>query len=114
MVRQEPGYEPDYRFSLANERTLLAWIQTAFGLLALGLPLAGGIHGVQLPRWHHEIGMGAIALSVLIVPAAYRNWRRAQLAMRLGVRLPRDPLPVLLASGVAVLLMTTLVGVMMT
>ena len=113
MARQEPGYEPDYRFSLANERTLLSWIQTAFGLLALGLPLAGGIHGVWLPPWHHEIGLGAIALSALIVPAAYRNWRRVQLAMRLGVHLPRDPLPALLASGVAVLLATTLVSVAM-
>jgi putative membrane protein len=114
MARTEPGYEPDYRFSLANERTLLAWIQTAFGLLALGLPLAGGIHGVRLPLWHHEIGMGAIALSVMIVPAAYRNWRRAQLAMRLGVRLPRDPLPMILAAGVGALLVTTLVSVAMT
>ena len=114
MARTEPGYEPDYRFSLANERTLLAWIQTAFGLLALGLPLAGGIHGVRLPLWHHEIGLGAIALSVMIVPAAYRNWRRAQLAMRLGVRLPRDPLPVILAAGVGALLVTTLVSVAMT
>ena len=114
MAREEPGYEPDYRFSLANERTLLSWIQTAFGLLALGLPLAGGIHGVRLPRWHHEIGMGAIALSVMIVPAAYRNWRRSQLAMRLGVRLPRDPLPVIVAAGVATLLMVTLVSAVMT
>jgi putative membrane protein len=114
MARDEPGYEPDYRFSLANERTLLSWIQTAFGLLALGLPLAGGIHGVSLPRWHHEIGLAAIALSVTIVPFAYRNWRRAQLAMRLGIRLPRDPLPVILASGVAVLLATTLVSAVMT
>lgn len=114
MAREEPGYEPDYRFSLANERTLLAWIQTAFGLLALGLPLAGGIHGVRLPHWHHEIGMGAIALSVMIVPAAYRNWRRSQLAMRLGVRLPRDPLPMIVAAGVAMLLMVTLVSAVMT
>ena len=114
MARAEPGYEPDYRFSLANERTLLSWIQTAFGLLALGLPLAGGIHGVHLPRWHHEIGMGAIALSVVIVPAAYRNWRRSQLAMRLGVGLPRDPLPVIVAAGVAALLVITLVSAAMT
>lgn len=114
MARAEPGYEPDYRFSLANERTLLSWIQTAFGLLALGLPLAGGVHGVRLPRWHHGIGMGAIALSVLIVPAAYRNWRRAQLAMRLGVRLPRDPLPLILTMGVAALLVATLVSMAMT
>ncbi len=114
MGRDEPGYEPDYRFSLANERTLLAWIRTSFGLVALGLPLAGGIHGVRLPSWHHEIGLAAIALSVMIAPAAYRNWRRAQLAMRLGVRLPRDPLPVVLAGGVAVLFAVTLVNAVVT
>jgi putative membrane protein len=114
VARDEPGYEPDYRFSLANERTLLAWIRTAFGLIALGVPLAGGIHGVTLPRWHREIGLGAIALSVMIAPAAYRNWRRAQLAMRLGVRLPRDPLPVILAAGVAVLFAVTLVSMVLT
>ena len=114
MGRIEPGYEPDYRFSLANERTLLAWIQTSFGLIALGLPLAGGIHGVRLPSWHREIGTATIALSVMIAPAAYRNWRRAQLAMRLGVRLPRDPLPALLAACVAVLFAVTLVSVVIT
>jgi putative membrane protein len=110
----EPGWEPDYRFSLANERTLLAWIRTAFGLVALGVPLAGGIHGMTLPHWHREIGLTAIALSVLIAPAAYRNWRRAQLAMRLGVRLPRDPLPAVLAMGVAVVFAATLVGAALT
>jgi putative membrane protein len=114
MARAEPGTEPDYRFSLANERTLLAWIQVAFGLMALGVPLAGGVHGVRLPRWHHEIGLTAIALAVLIAPAAYRHWRRTQLAMRLGVRLPRDPLPVMLAAGVAVLFAITLVGMVLT
>ncbi|HSO51509.1 MAG TPA: DUF202 domain-containing protein, partial [Actinomycetes bacterium] len=29
--------EPDYRFSLANERTLLAWVRTALALDAAGL-----------------------------------------------------------------------------
>ena len=28
------GEAPDYRFSLANERTFLAWIRTALGFLA--------------------------------------------------------------------------------
>ena len=28
------GEEPDYRFSLANERTFLAWIRTSLGLVA--------------------------------------------------------------------------------
>ena len=114
MSRNEPGCEPDYRFSLANERTLLAWVRTAFGLIALGVPLTGGIHGVRLPRWHHGIGLAAIALSVLIAPAAYRKWRRAQLAMRLGLGLPRDPLPAILAAGVGLLFAVTLISMVVT
>ena len=34
--------EPDYRFTLANERTFLAWIRTALALIA------GGVAVVQL------------------------------------------------------------------
>jgi hypothetical protein len=30
------GEAPDYRFSLANERTFLAWIRTALGFLPPG------------------------------------------------------------------------------
>ena len=40
MADAEPGDElgePDYRFSLANERTFLAWIRTSLGLLAAGI-----------------------------------------------------------------------------
>lgn len=111
MSPDEPGYEPDYRFSLANERTLLAWLRTSFALVALGVPLASGIRGLVLPRWHREIGLGAIVLGLLIVAAAFRNWRRAQLAMRLGVGLPRNPLPAILAAGITVLAAVTAIGV---
>jgi putative membrane protein len=110
MSDDEPGHEPDYRFTLANERTLLAWVRTAFGLAALGIPLAGGIQGVTLPGWHREIGLAALALSVTIAPIAYRRWRRAQEAMRLGICLPRDPLPVVLTVGVAIIFGLTLVS----
>lgn len=33
------GEAPDYRFSLANERTFLAWIRTSLGFLAAGVGL---------------------------------------------------------------------------
>ena len=36
---RQQGKEPDYRFSLANERTFLAWIRTALALLAGGVLL---------------------------------------------------------------------------
>ncbi|HEY5846809.1 MAG TPA: DUF202 domain-containing protein, partial [Microlunatus sp.] len=34
------GSEPDARFSLANERTFLAWIRTSLGFLAGGAGIA--------------------------------------------------------------------------
>ncbi|RYV50439.1 DUF202 domain-containing protein [Pengzhenrongella frigida] len=33
------GSEPDIRFSLANERTFLAWIRTSLAFLAAGIAL---------------------------------------------------------------------------
>jgi putative membrane protein len=35
----EVGDEPDPRFTLANERTFLAWIRTALALIAAGVAL---------------------------------------------------------------------------
>src|SRR5215216_5514088 len=34
------GTTPDYRFSLANERTFLAWLRTALALVGGGLAVA--------------------------------------------------------------------------
>lgn len=39
------GTEPDPRFSLANERTFLAWIRTSLALVAAGIAL----EALQLP-----------------------------------------------------------------
>ena len=44
------GEAPDYRFSLANERTFLAWIRTALGFLLLCL-FAGGMAIYGYLRW---------------------------------------------------------------
>jgi putative membrane protein len=40
MDWQQEGREPDYRFSLANERTSLAWMRAALALLAAAVLLA--------------------------------------------------------------------------
>jgi putative membrane protein len=82
------GKEPDYRFSLANERTFLAWIRTALALLA---------GGVLLDQFATHLGPRAVlvglavALSVLaaaLCGAADLRWRGNEIAMRHGGALP--------------------------
>ena len=56
MHWQEQGKTPDYRFSLANERTFLAWIRTALAVLAGGILLhqfLQSLQGNNRPNRHH-------------------------------------------------------------
>jgi len=41
--RREAETEPDYRFSLANERTFLAYIRPSLALLAVGVAAEHGV-----------------------------------------------------------------------
>lgn len=93
------GDEPDYRFTLANERTFLAWIRTALALAAGGLASVGLLDefpGVDL------LGLGLLALAFLTAASAYRRWALAERSMRLNEPLPSSRLPMLMAIGTAV------------
>lgn len=96
--RQE-GEEPDYRFSLANERTFLAWIRTALAVLAGGVLLDQ--FSTKLSP-HAAVFMLATAMCLLaavLCALAYLRWRGSEIAMRHGRRLPATAaLPLLSAS----------------
>ena len=84
----ETGQDPDYRFSLANERTFLAWIRTALAILAGGVLLEEFSQHIG-PHW--IIVILAVALGVLatvLAVIAYVRWRANEIAMRNGSRLP--------------------------
>jgi putative membrane protein len=77
----------DYRFSLANERTFLAWIRTSLALIAGGIASAKALH------FHHEVWRWAIAGpatigGALLAADATIRWRTYEAAMRAGKRLP--------------------------
>lgn len=82
------GSEPDYRFSLANERTFLAWLRTALSLLA------GGVLLVQFAtRISPRVAVVAVAVALALLAAllcvlAYTRWRANEIAMRHGRPLP--------------------------
>lgn len=91
------GKEPDPRFSLANERTFLAWLRTAlamyaaaFALEALVLPEATG--------WRIAAAAVFLILGTFAVVQAWVGWRATERSLRRA-----EPLPGLSTGAVLVL-----------
>ena len=79
------GEAPDYRFSLANERTFLAWIRTALGFLAAGVGLDQLAPDFATPVIR-ELLLCLFAGGLAIY--GYLRWLRNEKAMRLKEDLP--------------------------
>jgi putative membrane protein len=96
--------EPDYRFTLANERTFLAWIRTALALIAGGVAVVQLIPVLTIPGVRHGLGTVLAAAGGVLAVLAVRRWQHVQEAMRRGMELPKSLMPVLL--GVLVVAIT--------
>lgn len=96
---REEGEEPDERFTLANERTYLAWIRTAIALIGGGLA-AGQLLEFQSPVARIAVALPPIVLGALLALTSYRRWEANQRALRLGQPLPTGGPPRLLAAGI--------------
>ena len=99
-VSKPVGKEPDYRFTLANERTFLAYVRTALGLDAAGLAVDQFIDGS--PDLRFALSVAVIVLGGLVAGLGFKRWHQTELAMRLDAPLPPLRLPVVLASGMVV------------
>ncbi len=99
------GEDPDYRFTLANERTFLAWVRTALALAAGGL----GAVAVLDIRGDAVLGIGLLAVSFVTAATSYRRWALNERAMRLGEPLPSSRLPLVMAIAVALVAMVAAV-----
>jgi putative membrane protein len=103
------GTEPDPRFTLANERTFLAWIRTALGLLAVGI----AIEALKLDINPMLRFVAAVIFCILAVIAAVFSWvawARAERAMREGRPLPGPSLGPVLVVGVVIAVVIITVG----
>lgn len=97
----DEGTDPDYRFSLANERTFLAWNRTALALIAGGLAVVHLLPDLE-PLWMRRLlGLPPVALGGLLGGLSYHRWDGNERAMRRGERLPTSAAPRLLAVAVA-------------
>ena len=77
------GDEPDPRWSLANERTLLAYNRTALAFLVAGLAVAGSRDAADTSVVFALMGIPLLVLSGAIAWAGRRRFLSAQRAMRM-------------------------------
>ena len=99
---EQVGTDPDYRFTLANERTFLAWIRTALALMAAGVGVVQLLPSLGIAGARHVLGIVLIGLGGAVAALSYNHWQRTERAMRLGHSLPHSPVPRLLATALAV------------
>ncbi len=94
--------EPDYRFTLANERTYLAYLRTSLACYA------GGLSAVQFldlgpDRWPARvIGIVLVIVGIVTTAGAFRRWQLNLTAIRRGGALPVTKLPLMLGATIAV------------
>jgi len=96
------GREPDPRFTLANERTFLAWIRTALALQAGGIAVEALAPGIFLPEVCKFLSITLMAFGLVISASACLRWLNVERAMRLGQPLPLPLLVPLLSIGAAI------------
>lgn len=96
----EVGTEPDYRFTLANERTFLAWIRTALALVGGGVGVVAVLPAFGPRGTRGLLGLILLSLATVLAVGSYRRWENAERALRLGTPLPTTSLTRILAGGV--------------
>lgn len=110
-----PEHEPDYRFTLANERTFLAWIRTSLALLAAAVALGHLVADFGPDVLRRGVAVGLAGLAVLTAVSSVLRWKRVQDAVDRGAPLPRSAViwvlsAALLAVGVVVAVLVVTSG----
>jgi putative membrane protein len=97
------GEDPDVRFSMANERTALAWVRTGLAIIAGGVALITLASVIQVSPVFMIFAAIACLAGGAVAGSAIVSWRRAERAMRQGLPLPPPVALPWLVGGVVVL-----------
>jgi putative membrane protein len=103
------GSHPDYRFSLANERTFLAWVRTALALLAAGIGVVNLPSGFATSTGRRILGVLLVVLGLIAAIGSFARWRANQQAIASGSPLPRSKSMPIVAGGLIVVAIIALV-----
>ena len=82
------GTEPDPRFSMANERTALAWVRTGLAFIAGGIALTSVSVVANLPEFLDIVAVLSCLVGAVTAVNALVSWRQTERAMRQGRPLP--------------------------
>jgi putative membrane protein len=93
------GREPDARFSLANERTFLAWVRTALALVGGGLAVEKLVPDLA---GNTVLALALMLLGLVLAAMSYRRWVLNEIALRTDSPLPHSRQPLFLVAGLVV------------
>ena len=96
------GSEPDPRFTLANERTFLAWIRTSLALLAGGVAVEAFMGDLIGPELRKTVAVLLLLLALVIGGGSFFRWLNVERSMRHKTPLPLPWIAPVLAAGAAV------------
>jgi putative membrane protein len=106
------GSEPDPRFSLANERTFLAWVRTALALIAGGVALEALGLPIQ-PALRLTASLLCLVLGLAVPILAWINWATVERAMREQLPMPGSKVALPVGVGVSLVAALLVVGVLL-
>jgi putative membrane protein len=106
------GAEPDPRFTLANERTFLAWIRTALALIAAGVALEALTLPIQ-PTLRLVASLILLGLGLIVPVLAWATWGRVERALRHGTPLPGSSVALPVVVGVAAVAALLIAGLVL-
>lgn len=92
--------EPDIRFTLANERTFLAWLRTAIGLVAAGVAV---FHLLAETPSTTILALVLLASGGLAGVAGFLHFQKADHAIRSGDPMPTNTSVITVMTGVVLL-----------
>jgi putative membrane protein len=106
------GEDPDPRFSLANERTFLAWVRTSLAFVAAGL----AVEALELPvsePLRLTISLLLLVAGIAAAVQAWFGWARTERAMRQVGSLPSSGLKLPIVVILAIVCVAVLVGLIL-
>lgn len=108
----DDGVDPDVRFSLANERTYLAWVRTGLALVAGAVAVhspvldLGRVASTLLSAW-------LLLLAATCVAQGWWRWGRTEKALRRTGHLPGFGGGLAFGAGVALLIVIVAISTLL-